>query len=48
MITLEQIANWNSQQNPLEKVLGQNSVSPCVTARGAGEDHSGMILYCDE
>lgn len=48
MITLEKIANWNSQQNPLEKVLGQNSVSPCVTARGAGEDHSGMILYCDE
>lgn len=48
MITLEQIANWNSQQNPLEKVLGQNSISPCVTARGAGEDHSGMILYCDE
>lgn len=48
MITLEQIAKWNSQQNPLEKVLGQNSVSPCITARGAGEEHSGMILYCDE
>ena len=46
--TLEQIAKWKSQQNPLEKVLGKNSISPCVTARGAGEEHSGMILCCEE
>lgn len=48
MISLEQIAKWKSQQNPLEKVLGKNSITPCVTARGAGEEHSGMILYCEE
>lgn len=48
MISLEQIAKWKSQQNPLEKVLGKNSISPCVTARGAGEEHSGMILCCEE
>lgn len=46
--TIEQIASWNSQQNPLEKVLGENSICPCVTARGAGECHSGMVLYCNE
>ena len=38
------VANWNSQQNPLEKVNGSKSISPTLTARGAGEYHSGMIL----
>ena len=38
------IANWNSQQNPLERVNGMSSICPTLTARGAGEYHSGMIL----
>jgi DNA (cytosine-5)-methyltransferase 1 len=39
------IANWNAQQNPLERVNGTNSISPTPTARGAGEYHSGMVLF---
>lgn len=39
------IANWKAQQNPLERVNGVNSISPTLTARGAGEYHSGMILF---
>ena len=39
------IANWNAQQNPLERVTGGNSICPTITARGAGEYHSGMILF---
>ena len=39
------IANWNAQQNPLERVNGSDSICPTITARGAGEYHSGMILY---
>ena len=39
------IANWNAQQNPLERVNGVNSICPTITARGAGEYHSGMILF---
>lgn len=38
------IAKWNAQQNPLEKVNGSNSIAPTLTARGAGEYHSGMVL----
>lgn len=40
----EKIAKWNAQQNPLERVNGVNSICPTLTARGAGEYHSGMIL----
>ena len=38
------IANWNAQQNPLERVNGSKSICPTLTARGAGEYHSGMVL----
>lgn len=41
------IRNWKSHQKPFERVLGQQSLSPTLTARGAGEEHSGMILYSD-
>lgn len=50
-ITTEQatkIVNWKAQQKPFERVLGEESVSPCLTARGAGEYHSGMIIYSPE
>ena len=41
----QRIAHWNAQQNPLEKVNGSESICPTITARGAGEYHSGMILF---
>lgn len=41
----QRIANWNAQQNPLERVNGVNLICPTITARGAGEYHSGMILF---
>ena len=43
-IQLKNIFNWKAQQRPLKKILGMNSICPTLTARGAGEYHSGMIL----
>lgn len=43
--TIERISKWKSQQQPLTHILNGNSCSPCLTARGAGEEHSGMVLY---
>ena len=44
------ISNWKAHQKPLENVINPTSgaVSPTITARGAGEDHSGMILVNGE
>ena len=39
------IANWKAQQKPFEKVLGNESITQTITARGAGENHSGMVVY---
>jgi DNA (cytosine-5)-methyltransferase 1 len=44
---IEKISHWKAYQKPFEKVQGNNSVVPTLTARGAGEEHSGMITYCD-
>ena len=41
---IESISKWNAQQKPLENMLDYDSVSPTLTARGAGEEHSGMVL----
>lgn len=41
---IEKILAWKAHQKPFERVLGNNSVCPTLTARGAGEDHSGMII----
>lgn len=41
------ISNWKAYQRPFENVLGKNSTSPTITARGAGEYHSGMVLVGD-
>ena len=41
------VSHWNAQQKPLEKVRGKNSIAPTLTARGAGENHAGMVLYSD-
>lgn len=45
---IRKIAHWNSFQKPFEKVNGQESIVQTLTARGAGEEHSGMITYSDE
>lgn len=45
---IERISHWKAYQKPFEKVQGNNSVCPTLTARGAGEEHSGMITYCEE
>jgi DNA (cytosine-5)-methyltransferase 1 len=50
-ITNEQmgkIVSWKAHQKPFERVNGNNSICPTLTARGAGEYHSGMITYSPE
>lgn len=46
--TIERISSWNAQQKPLETAIDptreRERVSPTLTARGAGEEHSGMVL----
>lgn len=42
---MEKIINWKAHQKPFERVNGNNSIVPTLTARGAGEWHSGMIIY---
>lgn len=44
---IQKIANWKAYQKPFEKVQGKNSIVPTLTARGAGEEHSGMITYSE-
>lgn len=44
---ISKVVSWKAHQKPFEKVLGNKSISPTLTARGAGENHSGMILYPD-
>lgn len=45
---IDKISKWNAQQRPLSRVLGMESISPTITARGAGEWHSGMILLSED
>ena len=42
---MEKIINWKAHQKPFERVNGNNSIVQTLTARGAGEWHSGMIIY---
>jgi DNA (cytosine-5)-methyltransferase 1 len=44
--TIERISQWKAQQDPLDTMekTDKLGISPTLTARGAGEDHSGMIL----
>lgn len=42
---ISKILSWKAHQKPFEKVLGKNSICPTLTAGGAGENHSGMILF---
>lgn len=41
---IERISNWKAQQKPLENIEKNMGCSPTLTARGAGEEHSGMVL----
>lgn len=41
---IERIARWKAQQKPLQEIKKHIENCPTITARGAGEDHSGMIL----
>lgn len=45
---IERISNWKAQQKPLEEAIDiereRERVMPSLTARGAGEEHSGMKL----
>ena len=41
---IERISNWKAHQKPLDNARKNENISPTITARGAGEDHSGMIL----
>ena len=47
---LERMNNWKSFQNPLDNVLGKNSISPTITTRIALSDGGGINastkLYC--
>ena len=45
---IDKISKWKAQQRPLSRVLGTESISPTLTARGAGEYHSGMILLSED
>ena len=50
--TLEQISNWKSYQNPLDSVMGNDSISPTITTRIAESQDGGinasMKVYCDK
>lgn len=36
---ISKIVCWEAHKKPFEKVLGDNSITPTLTARGAGENH---------
>jgi len=44
--TISRISNWKAQQDPFEtmKKTDETGIVPTLTARGAGEEHSGMVL----
>jgi len=44
MSSLQQIANWKSQRNPLEQVYGGNAICPAIVARSQDSDNAMMIL----
>ena len=44
---IKMIKNWKAQQKPLTRILGKESISPTLTARGTGEYHSGMVLFSE-
>lgn len=47
MESLRKIAKWNSRRNPLEHILGKNSITPTLLARGQ-DNNAQMILICED
>ena len=45
--TIKRIQNWKAQQDPLKDIEKEKLISPCSKARGAGEEHSGMVLISE-
>lgn len=45
---IERIANWKAQQKPIDAIPNHIETCPTITARGAGEEHSGMILIDED
>ena len=41
---IKAISKWKAQQDPLKDIDKEKFIAPTLTARGAGEEHSGMIL----
>lgn len=41
---IKQISNWKAQQDYLKDIDKEKKICPTLTARGAGEEHSGMIF----
>ena len=44
---IDKIQQWNSYQNPLDGIENEKLIAPTLTARGAGEYHSGMVLISE-
>ena len=45
--TINRIQNWEAQQDPLKDIEKEKLIAPCSQARGAGEEHSGMVLISE-
>ena len=48
--TIERISHWKSHEKPLENAIDisdENKVCPTLTARGAREEHAGMVLIVE-
>lgn len=42
------ISQWKAHQDPLKDIDKDREICPCLTARGAGEEHSGMVLINED
>lgn len=45
---IKSISEWKAQQDPLKDIDKEKEICPTLTARGAGEEHSGMILINED
>lgn len=45
---IKAIQNWKAQQDPLKDIDKEKLIVPTLTARGAGEEHSGMVLINED
>lgn len=45
---LNSISQWKAHQDPLKDIDKERETCPCLTARGAGEEHSGMVLINED